>query len=109
MNGLSNLPPGCSSPDGGIDHEWEAAFEQLAEALPVMPDQELEQIADDLQHAHYVAAFAKLCEADGKGTQETAKLFFEALTAEYSAGFKEGKEAGIAEYDATLSKAIDNG
>lgn len=25
------LPPGCSSPDGGIDHEWEQASERLLE------------------------------------------------------------------------------
>ena len=27
----SNLPPGCSSPDGGIDHEYESALEAFAE------------------------------------------------------------------------------
>lgn len=27
----SNLPPGCSSPDGGIDHELEAAWEKAYE------------------------------------------------------------------------------
>lgn len=26
---MSNLPPGCSSPDGGIDHDWESALEDL--------------------------------------------------------------------------------
>lgn len=25
----SNLPPGCSSPDGGIDHAWESALDDL--------------------------------------------------------------------------------
>lgn len=25
----SNLPPGCSSADGGIDHDWEAAADTL--------------------------------------------------------------------------------
>lgn len=30
----SNLPPGCSSPDGGIDHEYEAAVEALVDAAP---------------------------------------------------------------------------
>jgi len=27
----SNLPPGCTSPDGGIDHELEAAWEKAYE------------------------------------------------------------------------------
>ncbi len=26
-----DLPPGCSSPDGGIDHEYEAALEAFME------------------------------------------------------------------------------
>lgn len=25
---MNNLPPGCSSPDGGIDHEYETAIEK---------------------------------------------------------------------------------
>ncbi len=29
----SNLPPGCSSPDGGIDHAYEGALENLCEQM----------------------------------------------------------------------------
>ncbi|REK56656.1 MAG: hypothetical protein DWQ49_09810 [Bacteroidetes bacterium] len=29
----SNLPPGCSSPDGVIDYEYETALESLADAV----------------------------------------------------------------------------
>lgn len=29
----SNLPPGCSSPDGGIDHAYESALEALCDAV----------------------------------------------------------------------------
>lgn len=29
----SNLPPGCSSADGGIDHAFEAAIESLIDAI----------------------------------------------------------------------------
>jgi len=29
----SNLPPGCSSPDGGIDHAFEQAAEKLLDGL----------------------------------------------------------------------------
>lgn len=29
----NNLPPGCSSPDGGLDHEMEAATEDLLNAI----------------------------------------------------------------------------
>lgn len=29
----SNLPPGCTSADGGIDHEFEAAIEKAVDAL----------------------------------------------------------------------------
>jgi len=28
-----NLPPGCSSPDGGIDHAFESALESFAQAV----------------------------------------------------------------------------
>lgn len=34
MRGLSNLPPGCTSADGGIDHEFENAIEDLVEVIP---------------------------------------------------------------------------
>lgn len=27
----SNLPPGCNSDDGGIDHAWEAALDNLVQ------------------------------------------------------------------------------
>jgi hypothetical protein len=30
---LSNLPPGCTSPDGGIDHDLEAAKEKMLDEL----------------------------------------------------------------------------
>ena len=36
--GLSNLPPGCSSADGGIDHELESAIDALAQAIEVPED-----------------------------------------------------------------------
>ena len=29
--GLSNLPPGCSSADGGIDHDYESALESFCD------------------------------------------------------------------------------
>jgi len=38
----SNLPPGCSSPDGGIDHEYESALEAFME---------IAQTADELKIA----------------------------------------------------------
>jgi hypothetical protein len=34
----SNLPPGCSSDDGGIDHEWEAAIEAISQ-LDITPQE----------------------------------------------------------------------
>ena len=30
----SNLPPGCSSDDGGIDHAFEMALEDVCEKIP---------------------------------------------------------------------------
>jgi len=39
--GLSNLPPGCSSPDGGIDHEYEAAIEAFCEIAQTAEDVKL--------------------------------------------------------------------
>ena len=36
-----NLPPGCSSPDGGIDHAFESAMERLSIAV---------NSADELRH-----------------------------------------------------------
>lgn len=90
----SNLPPGCSSPDGGIDHEWEAAFELLAEALPEgYPDQMLEHVADELQHPGYIVAFSKMvATTNARVTAETAKSFFEAMTSEYKAGHDDGMD-----------------
>ncbi len=29
----SNLPPGCNSPDGGIDHAFESAIEDLCDQI----------------------------------------------------------------------------
>lgn len=34
----SNLPPGCSSPDGGIDHLYEGALDHLTEAMETADD-----------------------------------------------------------------------
>ena len=33
MSTRSNLPPGCTSPDGGIDHIYEQALERLVDAI----------------------------------------------------------------------------
>lgn len=30
----SNLPPGCNSADGGIDHAYETALEKLTDTVP---------------------------------------------------------------------------
>ena len=30
---VSNLPPGCNSADGGIDHKYEAAIESLIDKI----------------------------------------------------------------------------
>lgn len=38
MTGLSNLPPGCSSPDGGIDHAYEEAIEAFTEIAVTADD-----------------------------------------------------------------------
>jgi hypothetical protein len=37
----SNLPPGCSSPDGGIDHAAEAATEELLQTVENVPTLQL--------------------------------------------------------------------
>ncbi len=34
----SNLPPGCTSPDGGIDHAFEAASESLLDLCETADD-----------------------------------------------------------------------
>lgn len=31
---MNNLPPGCNSADGGIDHAYESALETLTDAVP---------------------------------------------------------------------------
>jgi uncharacterized protein YerC len=33
MSPLSNLPPGCTSADGGIDHAFEQALDDLCNAI----------------------------------------------------------------------------
>lgn len=38
MSSKDNLPPGCSSADGGIDHELEAALDRLVEAAEGNPE-----------------------------------------------------------------------
>jgi hypothetical protein len=38
VTGLSNLPPGCSSPDGGIDHAYEEAIEAFTEIAVTAED-----------------------------------------------------------------------
>ena len=34
----SNLPPGCSSPDGGIDHKYEGALDHLCDVAQTPED-----------------------------------------------------------------------
>ncbi len=74
MSGLSNLPPGCSSPDGGIDHEFEAAVERLCDNPAMTP-----QLLDLL----------------GK----LAVPIAEALNEAYREGFRDGEDAKEQELD----------
>jgi len=61
---VSNLPPGCSSADGGIDHEYETALDELCEVV---------------NGAHILRLLAKIAPA---------------ITEAYSQGFKDGWEDG---------------
>lgn len=64
----SNLPPGCTSPDGGIDPQMEAALETLCDAVETVSGAEL------LTHL--------------------APLVERGLAAEYGLGFGEGQMCG---------------
>lgn len=63
----SNLPPGCSSPDGGIDHDYEQAIEAFCE------------IALDASEVRAMNAIAP--------------AIVEAVRDAYKAGFQEGIES----------------
>jgi len=58
----SNLPPGCSSPDGGIDHAAEAATEELLQTVENVPTLQLltalAPILEKWLDSAYAAGFA---------------------------------------------------
>ena len=80
MAQLSNLPPGCSSPDGGIDHEFDEALEAFC------------GIADTPEKMKIACT--------------VMPVVFDMIEDAYTTGHKHGREAGIAEYDATVAEAI---
>jgi hypothetical protein len=78
--GLSNLPPGCSSADGGIDHEYEQAVERLCD------------VADTPELLGVLTLLATVLEAQFKSA--------------YEDGFRAGGEAATVAFDAAMEKAI---
>lgn len=80
MGQASNLPPGCSSPDGGIDHEYEQALDAFCD------------IAETAEQIKIINAIAP------------AILF--AVQAGFTEGFKEGSAEALASFDEAMSKAI---
>ena len=95
MNGLSNLPPGCSSPDGGLDPALEEAEEHLAESLPGVDDATLAKLSEELGESSYIKAFAFMVEGQTlTNPVAMAELFTEAMTAEYNAGHDAGLTDG---------------
>ena len=79
MTGLSNLPPGCSSPDGGIDHEYEQALDAFCE------------IAQTAEQVKIMCA--------------CAPAILAAVNDAHVEGFKEGGESALASFDEALEKA----
>lgn len=80
MGQLSNLPPGCSSPDGGIDHEFEEALEAFC------------GIADTPEKMKIACT--------------VMPVVFDMIEDAYTTGFKHGGEAAVESLDAAMEKAI---
>lgn len=80
MTGLSNLPPGCSSPDGGIDHEYEQALDAFTE-IAMTPEQ------------------VKIINA-------CAPAILIAIEDAYAKGFTAGGESALESLDAALEKVV---
>lgn len=77
----SNLPPGCSSPDGGIDHAAEAATEELLQTVENTPTLQL------------LTALAPVLE--------------KWLDSAYNAGYRDGRNEALQEYEDGTSASTE--
>lgn len=55
----SNLPPGCTSADGGIDHAMEAALDDLCQAVETVEGARALQALAPIIEKHISAAIAE--------------------------------------------------